>query len=85
MLSSSHLFNLPLEEKKKIKVNVLLSKRIPSRTSTQCRSHHQKMVQKYSSIEKVIEELNKIFVIPLLGKKTPKKNSKGKGLEKVKK
>ncbi len=60
-MTYKHIFELSLLEKKRLKVNVMLSKKIPSRTSTQCHSHHQKMVLKYGAIENIILELNKIY------------------------
>ena len=32
---------------------------LPSRTSDQCRSHHQKMMISHKSIDKIIKHLNK--------------------------
>jgi hypothetical protein len=63
-MTHRYLFALPTIEKKKIKLNVLFSEQIPSRTSAQCRSHHQKMMERYGSIEQVVEELSKSYLIP---------------------
>lgn len=60
-MTYKHVFELSLLEKKRLKVNVMLSKKIPSRTSTQCHSHHQKMVLKYGSIDNIICELNRVY------------------------
>jgi hypothetical protein len=65
LMSNKHVFALPLQEKKKLKVNVMLSKRIPTRLSTQCHSHHQKMVIKFGSVDNIISELNQIYHLEL--------------------
>ncbi len=49
------LFSLSVEMKKKIKINVLMSKAIKSRTPIQCHTHHQKMIKKYESIEEILK------------------------------
>ena len=48
------IYNLPTNEKKNMKVNVLMSKRIKTRNPQQCHTHHQKMVKKYGSIANII-------------------------------
>ena len=48
--------NKSVEQKKKFRVNVLMSKMVKSRTSTQCHTHHQKMIKKYATVENIIEE-----------------------------
>ena len=62
-MAHKHIFELTLLEKKRLKVNVMLSKKIPSRTSTQCHSHHQKMVLKYGTVDNIIYELNRVYNI----------------------
>lgn len=62
-MNNKGVFDLPLPEKKKLKINVMLSKKIPTRNSTQCHSHHQKMMVKYGSVEKIIYELNQVYNI----------------------
>jgi hypothetical protein len=41
-----------------MKVNVQMSKFIQTRNSTQCHTHHQKMIEKYGTIEGIIEEFS---------------------------
>ena len=48
------LFCLSLEERKKVAIHSQMSQAIKSRTSLQCRSHHQKMLKKYGSIENIV-------------------------------
>lgn len=42
-----------------MKINVVMSKCIRSKNSTQCRSHHQKMLLSYKSIKGIIENFSK--------------------------
>jgi hypothetical protein len=52
------LFDLTPLERQILKVNVLMSRKIPTRTSTQCYSHHQKMLVKHGSIDNIINNLD---------------------------
>lgn len=56
LINHGDLLTLPNEEKKKRKVNVIMSRAVQSRNSTQCHTHHQKMIAKYGSIEAVIAQ-----------------------------
>lgn len=47
--------NLPVEDRKKIRINVIMSHFIQSKNPEQCRSHHQKMVLKHGSIQNIID------------------------------
>lgn len=38
-----------------------MSKEVVTRKATQCRSHHQKMLQKYGSVQKIIFHLKKLL------------------------
>ena len=49
------LFDLSLKDKKKKGIHSLLSKAIKNRTPTQCRSHHQKMLEKFKNVENIIK------------------------------
>ena len=49
-----HLFDLSLEERRSLKVNKLMSHFVKTRDCLQCRSHHQKMIQKFGSIQGII-------------------------------
>ena len=42
----------------------MMSKFIQTRNSTQCHTHHQKMMEKFHSIEAIILELSSIFKKP---------------------
>lgn len=42
------------EERREKKVFLRLSEYVETRDANQCRSHHQKMIQKYKSIEKIL-------------------------------
>ena len=55
LILNRHLFDLTNQEKKKIKLNVMFSNCVLTRTSTQCHTHHQKMVKKYGSIDNIIQ------------------------------
>ena len=44
LMRNMQLFDLSREERKKRKINVLMSKAIKTRSSTQCQTHHQKMI-----------------------------------------
>lgn len=48
-------FALPLAEKRKKKLHVIMSKYIKMRDPSQCRSHHQKMMTKFKSIQAIIQ------------------------------
>jgi transketolase len=50
-------FQLSVREKKARGVHTKMSQLLKSRTASQCRSHHQKMLHKFGSIENVIEGL----------------------------
>lgn len=49
-----HLFALSKAERKIIKINVLMSRAIKSRTPAKCHSFHQKMIKKHGSIDHII-------------------------------
>jgi hypothetical protein len=53
----SHLFELSPEERRLKKVNLLMSKKVRTRNTTQCHSHHQKMLEKYGSIKNIIFQI----------------------------
>jgi hypothetical protein len=52
--SRRKLFDLTAPEKNKIGVHKIMSRYVKVRNSAQCRSHHQKMIKKYGSIEAII-------------------------------
>ena len=53
---NGNLYNLSLSAKKETRLHIKLSTFVKTRTSTQCRSHHQKMLIRYGSIENIIAE-----------------------------
>ena len=56
LIKKRSLFNLSMKEKKKVKMHVLMYNYILTKNAKQCRSHHQKMISKYSTIEGILEE-----------------------------
>jgi hypothetical protein len=52
------LFKMNYLDKMNLKVHVRMSRFIPNRNSYQCRSHHQKMMVKYGSIENLIKKFS---------------------------
>lgn len=61
------LLLLPTWQKKKLRVNVLMSRFVQSRNSTQCHTHHQKMMEKYTSIPGIIAEYSYLLRAPKKG------------------
>ena len=55
--NNAQLFGLTAKERKDIKINVLISSAVRSRTAAQCHSHHQKMMLKHGSIQNIIDRL----------------------------
>ena len=49
------LFSLSLERRKVIKPHVLMGEYISTKSSKQCRSHHQKMMIKYETIDEILK------------------------------
>lgn len=58
LASKEALFDLSLKEKKQIRLNVLMSNKIKTRSPAQCHSHHQKMILKYGSIPGILKHLS---------------------------
>ncbi len=44
-----------MQERKTSKVNIRMSQKVKTRSPTQCRTHHQKMLEKYDNVEGIIE------------------------------
>lgn len=55
------------KNRRKWHLNRMMSKAISSRSHEQCRSHHQKMIKHYRTIEGIIGHLTKNDVVPLSG------------------
>ena len=66
---NQELFDLSLQEKKKIKIYVLMGKYIKVRDSLQCRSHHQKMITKFKNVAGILEDYYSQAGIPFPLKK----------------
>jgi hypothetical protein len=62
--NKSFLFSLSVEEKRKTKVNIQMSRAVKTKNAIQCHSHHQKMVKKHGSVEAVIRKLQHLIEIP---------------------
>lgn len=48
------LFEKDREDKRLMKINIMMSKSVRTKNATQCRSHHQKMLVHYKTIENII-------------------------------
>ena len=57
LIQSQHHLELG-KEKRRLKLNVKMSKVIKSRDPSQCHSHHQKMLIKYGSVAEILNYLN---------------------------
>lgn len=55
LMKNQWLFELSKIERRDIKINVLMSQWVKTRSADQCRSHHQKMVKYHGNIKGVIE------------------------------
>jgi hypothetical protein len=51
------LFEKNREDKRLMKINILMSNHVRSKNSIQCRSHHQKMLAHYKTIQNIIDSL----------------------------
>jgi hypothetical protein len=51
------LINTPYRKRQHVKINVLMSEAIQSKTAVQCHSHFQKMMQKYKTVGKMLRKL----------------------------
>lgn len=49
------LLQLPPKERKLHKLNLKMSRRIKTRNHVQCRTHHQKMMEKFGSVGAIIQ------------------------------
>ena len=82
-----NLFTLSLKEKKTHKVYSRMSKYIRGRTDSQCRSHHQKMLIKFETIEGIIEDLKDLiydsFFKRFLTPDEPKEDKSKKNMKKI--
>lgn len=53
------------KNRRKWHLNRMMSKAIGSRSHEQCRSHHQKMIKHYKTLEGIISHLTKNEILPL--------------------
>lgn len=51
---NKNLFEKDREDKRLMKINMMMSKSVRTKNATQCRSHHQKMLVHYKTIENII-------------------------------
>ena len=56
-----HRYRQSKEELKKMKINVRMSRVVKTRSSDQCRSHHQKMMKHHRSIPLIIEHVTHLL------------------------
>jgi hypothetical protein len=61
--SNAAWFRLRYPKRKHLRINVLMSQKVATRTPIQCHSHHQKMLQKYKTVGNL---LRKMKLRPLL-------------------
>jgi len=57
LVNKKELFEMGVQERKKAGIHRKMSKVIKGRNPSQCRSHHQKMLVKYGSIDAIIQNL----------------------------
>lgn len=55
-----NLFESDWHRRKSLKINVLMSEHVKTRSPLQCRSHHQKMMKFHKDIPHIIEHLSKL-------------------------
>jgi hypothetical protein len=60
LVSNFEFFGVDSKERRQIQIHVQMGKFIGSRNSKQCRSHHQKMLRKYGSIEGIIAYIDSL-------------------------
>ena len=53
--NNMEIFEKNREDKRLMKINILMSGHVKSKNSTQCRSHHQKMLAHYKSVQNIIK------------------------------
>ena len=57
MITHAHWFRMKYQERSKLRINVIMSKKVRTRNSTQCHNHHQKMLKRLGSLEALIEHI----------------------------
>jgi hypothetical protein len=72
LVERKSIMELPPNSRKSKKVHQKMSTMVRSRSSLQCRSHHQKMIKKYGSVSAIIGEF-KDLIRPSALKKLDKK------------
>jgi hypothetical protein len=55
LMSNYSLFSKSNNDRRLIKINVMMSRAVKSRSSDQCRSHHQKMMKFHKDIPSIID------------------------------
>jgi hypothetical protein len=61
LIENRPMFSLTINQKRNKKIHVKMSNYISMRNPAQCRSHHQKMVSKFGSIDAIIEEFSSLI------------------------
>jgi hypothetical protein len=57
LICNYSLFTQSHTDRRLMKINVLMSQTIKTRSPDQCRSHHQKMIKYHSDIPSIIEHI----------------------------
>lgn len=60
LMGNSKLFDQDRQGRKILKINVMMSRLIKSRSADQCRSHHQKMMKYHRSIPQIIRHIEEL-------------------------
>jgi hypothetical protein len=55
----ANLFRMSFEERNRQQINVLMSRKVRTRTSHQCHSYHQTMVRKFGGLDKLLNFIGK--------------------------
>ena len=61
LLENLSFFELSANDRRMIGINSKMSKTIKTRDTNQCRSHHQKMLVKFETVERIIAEFQALL------------------------
>jgi hypothetical protein len=59
MRENEGLFGGTREDRMRMRVHMMMSRQVETRTHQQCRSHHQKMIKRFGTLERMFECLRK--------------------------
>jgi hypothetical protein len=62
LVKKRSLFDLSVEERKRTGIHTKMSKIIKARNPSQCRSHHQKMLVRFGSVDAIIDHFKDLLV-----------------------